>query len=160
MRLFRRSLVIAALAASVLGLASCSSTVSIPPAPDANDPLCADVSVRLPQVVDGMQRRWTDAQATGAWGDPTTVILACGVEPPGPTTLECVTVDGVDWIIDDTDAPHFRFTTFGRTPAVEVYLEYDPQKTSSGNVLRAFTAALAELPVDGECTARGTGEQP
>ena len=158
MRLFRRFIVIAALAASALGLASCSSTVSIPPAPDANDPLCADVSVRLPSVVDGMPRRWTDAQATGAWGDPTTVILACGVEPPGPTTLECVTIEGVDWIIDAGDEPNYRFTTFGRTPAVEVFLKYDPTTTSSAEVLRAFTAAVSELPVDGQCTARGTDE--
>ncbi len=155
MRLFGRSLVVAALAASLLGLASCSSTVSIPPAPDANNPLCADVSVRLPKVVDGMQRRWTDAQATGAWGDPTTVILACGVMPPGPTTLECVTIEGVDWIIDPSDEPNYRFTTYGRTPAVEVFLTYDPATTSSAEVLRAFTSAVSGLPVDGPCTARG-----
>ncbi|MFV0319780.1 MAG: DUF3515 family protein [Microbacterium sp.] len=154
MPLPRRFLVAPVLTASLLALTSCATTVTLPPAPDANDPLCAEVSVRLPQVVDGLDRRWTDAQATGAWGDPTRVILACGVPPPGPTTLECRTVEGVDWIIDPDDAPNYRFTTYGRTPAVEVFLEYDPQTVSSANVLRAFAAAVSELPADGTCTPR------
>ncbi len=62
------------------------------PAADANDPVCAEVSVRLPDSVDGEPRRWTDAQATGAWGNPSVVLLTCGVEPPAPSTLACQTV--------------------------------------------------------------------
>ncbi|MFT4229380.1 MAG: DUF3515 family protein [Microbacterium sp.] len=151
----RRILVALVVAASAAALASCSTTVSVQPAPDANDPLCAEVSVRLPATVDGMPRRFTDAQATGAWGDPTRVILACGVAAPGPSTLECTTIDGVDWLIDASDDPDYRFTTYGRTPAVEVYLEYDPTKTSSGNVLRELSAAVAQLPVDAQCLPHG-----
>lgn len=124
------------------------------PAPDANDPLCADVTVRLPDSVDGEQRRWTDAQATGAWGDPASVLLACGVTPPGPSTLPCQTVSGVDWIIDDSDAPNYRFTTYGRTPAVEVYLDYDV--VSGNEALQAVSNAVASLPVDAQCTDRPT----
>jgi len=131
---------------------ACSATVALEPAPSANDPLCAEVSVRLPKIVAGEERRWTDAQATGAWGEPASVILACGVEVPGPTTLPCGEIDGVDWIIDDSDAPNYRFTTFGRTPAVEVFLDYD--RVSSGDVLRQLSTAVSRLPVDRACTDR------
>lgn len=132
-------------------LSGCASTVSTTPAKGANDPACAAVTVRLPDTVDGQQRRWTDAQATGAWGTPTSVLLTCGLEAPGPSTLVCQTVDDVDWLIDDTDAPKYRFTTFGRTPAVEVYLDYDV--VSGRDALSALSSAVQQLPTDGrKCT--------
>jgi hypothetical protein len=134
-------------------LTGCTSTVSLEPGPGANDPACAEVSVRLPAQLDGQARRWTDAQATGAWGDPAAVLLTCGVQAPGPTTLPCKTANGVDWIIDDTDAPNYRVTTFGRTPAVEVYL--NNKVVSSAEVLDALSSIVSVLPADGsECTSR------
>lgn len=137
--------------AGALGLTGCASTVSLHPAPAANDPACADISVHLPATVDGQDRRWTDAQATGAWGDPASVILTCGLRPPGPSTLPCTSVDGVDWIIDESEAPHYRVTTFGRVPAVEVYLDNDV--VSSADVLDTLSRIVAVLPADGaECT--------
>ncbi|WP_238702625.1 DUF3515 family protein [Microbacterium caowuchunii] len=144
--------VTAALLALGMALSGCASTVSLEPAPEANDPLCAEVTAYLPETVDGQQRRWTDAQATGAWGDPAAVILTCGVTPPGPSELPCQTTGGVDWIIDDADAPNYRVTSFGRTPAVEVYL--DTQVVSSREVLDRLSPLVAKLPRDGECTAR------
>ena len=82
------------------------------------------------------------------------MLLTCGVEPPGPTTLPCQSVNGVDWIIDDTDAPKYRVTTFGRTPAVEVYL--DNEVVSSANVLDSLSRIVDLLPADGSvCTERG-----
>jgi hypothetical protein len=132
-------------------LTGCTSTVSLQPAPDANDPACADVSVRLPDTVDGQERRWTDAQATGAWGDPASVILTCGVEPLGPTTLPCRSAGGVDWVIDESDAPRYRVTTFGRVPAVEIYLDNDV--VSSAQVLDSLSQIVDILPRDGSvCT--------
>ena len=124
------------------------------PADAANDPDCAAVTSRLGLIrdgdVDGQQRRWTDAQATGAWGDPdrpgtpTTVLLTCGVEVPGPSTLTCQRVGGVDWLMDDSEAPNYRFTTFGRDPAVEVYLDYDT--VSGATVLDALSALCSATP--------------
>ncbi|HEX5728807.1 DUF3515 family protein [Microbacterium sp.] len=149
----RRSAVLAAAWVLAMGafLAGCSSTVALQPAEDADDPGCADVTVRLPGTVDGESRRWTDAQATGAWGDPASVILTCGVTPPGPTTLPCQSVNGVDWIIDDAEAPRYRVTTFGRTPAVEIYLDNDV--VSSAAVLDTLSQVVSVLPSDGsECT--------
>lgn len=134
------------------GLAGCATTVALIPSPGANYPACAEVMVRLPSVVAGQERRFTDAQSTAAWGDPASVILACGVEPIGPTTLPCQTVDDVDWVIDDADAPRYRVTTFNREPAVEVFLDNDV--VSSADVLDALTQRVAQLPAnDSVCTS-------
>lgn len=114
-------------------------------APQSNDPVCADVMVRLPDQVDGEPRRWTDAQATAAWGEPSaSILLTCGLEPIGPTTLPCQTVAGVDWVIDESDAPRYRVTTFGRMPAVELYL--DNERVSSAEVLDRLSALVSVLP--------------
>lgn len=138
---------------AAVGVTGCSTTVSMDPAPDANDPACAEVTSRLPGSLAGEPRRWTDAQATGAWGDPAAVLLTCGVEPIGPTTLPCQTVNGVDWVIDESAAPRYRVTSFGRVPAVEVYLDNDV--VSSADVLDSLSVLVARLPTDGAtCLAR------
>ncbi|QPE03543.1 DUF3515 domain-containing protein [Microbacterium schleiferi] len=146
-------------ATSLLILAACSTTVSLQPAPDANNPHCADVTVRFPQTLDGFDRRWTDAQSTGAWGDDgaSDIIVACGVDVPGPTTLPCSTLSGVDWIVDDADAPYYRITSFGTDPAVEVYLDSDT--VSSAEVLDTLGNIIVDtLPVNGlECTDLTSG---
>lgn len=146
---------------AAVGLTGCTTTVDLDPAEAANDPLCAEVTSNLPGTVSGQARLWTDAQATGAWGEPgdSKVLLTCGVEPPGPTTLPCQDVAGVDWIIDDSDAPRFRVTTFGRTPAVEIYLDTTADENGDGvssrDVLDALSPIVSVLPVDGQCLDRG-----
>ncbi|TDN92656.1 DUF3515 family protein [Microbacterium sp. BK668] len=147
----RRALVAALVLAGAVGLAGCSGTVTLEAAPNADDPLCAEVTVRLPSTVDGEQRRWTDAQATGAWGTPTAVLLTCGVEPPGPSTLRCITVGGVDWLVDESESPRFRLTTYGRSPAVQLYV--DNELVSPNNVLDDVRTAVSQLPKTAECTA-------
>ncbi|MCT9820341.1 DUF3515 domain-containing protein [Microbacterium sp. W1N] len=154
----RRALFALALVAA-LPLAACSATVSMQPAAASNDPACAAVITRLPATADGQDRRWTDAQATGAWGDPADVLLTCGVSEPGPSELVCQSVDNVDWIIDDSEAPNYRFTTFGRSPAVEVYLDYDD--VSARAVLSALGPAVGTLPTTGSvCTDRVDTPEP
>lgn len=151
----RRLLAAGTIVAVALSLAACAGTVSLEAADNAGDPACADVSVRLPQTIAGQERRWTDAQATGAWGTPSAVLLTCGVDVPGPTELTCQTVEGVDWIVDESQAPDFyTFTTFGRTPAVEVYIDY--RVVGSADTLRALSPMLdRELEETGSvCTAR------
>ncbi|MFE7845130.1 DUF3515 family protein [Microbacterium sp. NPDC057407] len=149
----RSRLAVVALLAGLITVTGCSSTVSMEPAPDADDPACAQVTAVLPGTLAGEPRRWTDAQATGAWGDPAAVLLTCGVEPLGPTTLPCRTVNGVDWVIDESEAPRYRVTSFGRVPAVEVYLDNDV--VSSADVLDGLSAIVSRLPTDGAgCLAR------
>ena len=76
------------------GLSGCSAPVSLDAAVDSNNPLCADVMVRLPDTVDGLTRRGTNAQSTGAWGTPARVILRCGLPEVKVSKLTCVTEAG------------------------------------------------------------------
>jgi len=136
----------------LLPLAGCLPIVSLPPAEDANNPECAAVTVRIPDALDTLLARETDAQATGAWGDPVAVILRCGVEVPGPSTLPCFELPGstVQWLRDDTDAPHYLFTSYGRDPAVAV--EVDTELIPAGIALDELSRAVSVLPTNGhEC---------
>jgi len=146
----RRLSALLALAAAAAVLTACTPTVHLEPAADANDPLCAEVSVRLPQTIAGLDRVWTDAQATGAWGDPTTMLFRCGLESPAASALQCVSFGGVDWLVDDTDRPWLRMTTFGRTPAAQVYV--DTTKVSGDAALDALKLPVGTLPETGKCT--------
>ena len=131
-----------------LVLAGCSQTVALEPADDAANPVCAEVSVRLPDTADGQPLRSTNAQATGAWGNPASIILRCGVPAPAPTAeLPCLTVEGIDWLRDDSDAPNYVFTTYGRVPAVEVIVDGD--KASGFAALVDLAPAVGRLPVEG-----------
>ena len=149
------TLTLATLTLATLGLAGCSPTVSLSPAPSASAPACAEVTVRLPDTVDGQRRVWTDAQATGAWRNAegtTTVVLTCGLEEPGPSTLPCQSIDGVDWLVDDSEAPNYRLTTFGREPAAQVYL--DSGVVSAVQALSDLADAVGRLPTTGAvCTS-------
>ena len=83
----------------------------------------------MPDNIDGNQKVETNAQATGAWGTPSKVLLRCGLPEVKASTLPCVTAGGVDWLVDNTKAPNYRFVTFGRNPAVEVIVD---SKNASG----------------------------
>ena len=146
-------LAFAALAATAaIGLTGCTTTVDLDPAVEANDPACAEVSVRLPDSVDGQPRRWTDAQATGAWGDPSAILLRCGVEAPGPTEARCITLGGVDWIVDESRAPQYLVTTYGRTPAVEVFIDNESVSPNEALTQLAETAVLNGTTAVSACT--------
>lgn len=133
-------------------VSACSSgEVPMDAAEDANNPACADVIVRLPDTVADLDRRTTNAQSTGAWGDPAGVLLRCGVEPSGPTTDECVDVNGVDWIIDRSNAPLYRFEAYGRSPGLEVIVN---SEQASGTATVVDLAAVVQyLPQERECTS-------
>lgn len=136
----------------VLALAGCSPIVALTPAEDAKNAACAEVVVRLPELVAGLEIRKTNAQGTGAWGEPTAVFLRCGVPVPEPTaTLPCGTIDDVDWLVDDRDAPNYILTTYGRDPAIEVVLNYD--EVSSAAALSDLSGAVKVIPADRQCIA-------
>ena len=144
-----RATAVVLLAASAVLLSGCASAVPMTPAADAENPACAGVIVRLPDTVADQPSRETNAQATGAWGDPSAVLLTCGVEVPGPTTLPCLTVNGVDWIEDDSEAPMYRYTTYGREPATEVYL--DSEIVSGSTTLVDLASAVSTIPSTTQC---------
>ncbi len=120
------------------------------PAENAGAVECAEVTVRLPEQVDGLDLRNTNAQATGAWGNPATVLFRCGVATPPPTSDRCISVNGIDWVEDDSAAPAYRYTTYGRTPAAEVII--DAESGVSGLVVvTAMGEAVSYLPQTGAC---------
>jgi hypothetical protein len=116
---------VTAAALLALGLVSCG-TVRVPAGPDAADPVCADVVLGAPPTVLGMERTETSSQGTAAWGSgQDTVVMRCGVTPPGPTTDLCTTLADengveVDWIVRQVDEGTFLYTTYGREPAIDV----------------------------------------
>ena len=139
------------LAGAGLALTGCTPTVSLDPAADANNPGCAEISVRLPDSVAGEAKRETDAQATGAWGDPAVVLLRCGVPPIGPTTKPCVNVNGIDWVLmTDPAAKSIVYQTFGRTPATEVIIDH-VHGVSDAAVLPEFASAIANVEQKQKC---------
>ncbi len=96
-------------------------------APHATEPVCASVVLAVPDSLgDGLPQRDTTAQAAAAWGDAAApVVLRCGVEPLGPTTEGCQTVEtpggaSVDWVVVPDEDGGWTFTTYGREPAVEL----------------------------------------
>lgn len=123
MRTSRIALAAAAAAVGLTALSGCSSTVALEPAPAADDPGCADVIVRLPETVSDQSQRQTNAQATGAWGDPASVLLYCGVEVPTASTTRCIEIDGLFWLVDEDDAPTYILTSYGREPAIDVIID-------------------------------------
>jgi hypothetical protein len=142
-----RATAVAALA-GVLLLTACAPTVTLEPAEDAGEVACAEVIVRLPDSVDGLAQRETDAQGTGAWGDPAAVLLRCGVPSPAPTSeLRCITIGGVDWLLDDSGDPVLVATSYGREPAVEVIIEDRADQI----VLDELAGAVSRLPASGAC---------
>ena len=83
--------------------------------------------------------------AARAWGNPA-VIAICGYDAPAPSTLECLSVDGVDWLVQRR-SDGVQFTTYGRSPAMDVLVPaaYAPEPL----LLPAFGAAARSLPETG-----------
>lgn len=136
---------------ALLTLSGCAATVNLEPAEDSNNPGCAEVMVRLPSQLGGLQERYTNAQATAAWGDPAAVLLRCGLETVEVSTLPCVTAAGIDWLVDDSLAPSYRFISYARFPAVEVVVDSD--NASGITSLEGIAGAVAQLPATKSCLA-------
>lgn len=113
-----------AVALAGIGLSGCQSTANVTPGPYATDPLCAEVLVGLHGRTElaNQPRREVSSQSTAAFGDPA-IELRCGVEVPGPSTEGCLAVNGVDWVGPrDPRNNDRRYITYGRSPAVEVFV--------------------------------------
>jgi hypothetical protein len=138
-------------AAVLIVLSGCAPIVSMDAADDANSPDCAAVIVRLPGTVGGLEKRQTDAQSTAAWGDPDQVLLRCGVAVPAASELPCID-KGIFWLRDDSEEAFWRFTTFGRDPAIDVVVDKDIA-SGPGIVLEDLANAVSFTPENGlRCT--------
>ena len=103
--------------------------------------------VRWPERVAGEAPTATSPRSarTAAWGDPA-VIATCGSPALGPTTSECLDVDGVYWVAEQL-SDGAKFTTYGRDPAIVVLVPkaYAPEPL----LLPAFAQAAKALPDTG-----------
>ena len=151
-RLNARVLSCAALAAAAgMALTACAPVVDVTPAQDAANAACAPMMLALPDALGEAKLRKTNAQATAAWGDPSLVILRCGVNVPGPTTDRCVSVNGVDWVIKEGN-PAWTLTTYGREPATEILM--DPDQISSATVLAELAVPAQKIPSTRGCVGQ------
>jgi hypothetical protein len=158
-----RPLVAAATVAALVGpLTACAARVQVGAAPSAGDPVCASVVLALPDALGALPRLRTTSQASVAWGDRAhPVVLRCGVEPPGPTTDQCETADdgrgtAVDWVAVPGEAREdgsadWTFTTYGRSPAVEVRVPAEVTSTRSTSFLLELGPAIAQVPAERHC---------
>lgn len=145
-------------------LASCG-TVQVPAGPEATDPVCADIILAAPPQVLGMDRTETSSQGTAAWGSgEDTVVMRCGVTPPGPTTDQCTTLeDGngvqIDWIIRELEGDVFQYTSYGREPAIDltVPLSAAPDQPS-GAALDLAQVVSRNIEATDHCV--GPGDEP
>ncbi len=150
-RAARRRLLVAAAGLLVLGVAG--GVLYAVRSPDgiaapAHVAACESPMTLMPQTV-GRQpagevtvAEGTDQRDVRQWGDPA-IIATCGWPALGPTSDQCLDVDGVDWVAHElTDG--VRFTTFGRDPAIEVLVPdaYAPAPL----LLPAFNPAARALP--------------
>ena len=149
-------------------LAGCAPTVSVEEAPYGHEPACARVVLALPDELGGLPRLATSSQASTAWGTATApVVLRCGVEPPGPTTDRCVTVEtpggpSIDWLAvpaEDDDGgsgpaagvTDWTFTTYGREPAIEVVVPAEVVSGRSTSFLDQLGPAVDLLAPERTC---------
>jgi hypothetical protein len=150
----KTTLALAAFAVVVVGLLSgCAATVALTPATNATSAKCASVVVLLPDTVSTLAQRETNAQGTGAWGEPPDIVLRCGVAVPDPNSLPCVTVDGIDWLKKDNPNEVSTFTTYGRDPAVAVTINAKDVKADGNQALNDLAIAVAEIPATHHCAA-------
>jgi hypothetical protein len=113
-------------------------------APHASEGACAAATGKLPSAVLGKSRGSSQATGTAVFGDPA-IVVRCGVDPLGPTQLQCLTVNEVDWVIDDHGDP-LVFTTFGRSPALEVRIPASYPRTGDSGALVDLQAVAVTLP--------------
>ncbi len=138
-------------AATLLALGACSRAVEVALPDAAGGPACQGLADRWPASVSGLSARpvSVDSAAARAWGDPA-VVAICGYPAPGPSTLECLSVDGIDWLVQRR-SNGVQFTTYGRSPALDVLVPsaYAPEPL----LLPAFGDAARSLPQTGRhCT--------
>jgi hypothetical protein len=143
-------LLLASAAIAIALLTGCAPTVVLDAADDANNPECAEIIVRLPDSLADQPKRSVNAQSTAAWGEPVSVILRCGLEAVEVSALPCVSASDVDWLIDNSNAPSFRFISYARFPATEVIV--DSSVVAGITVLEQLAGSVGVLEPTKRCT--------
>jgi Protein of unknown function (DUF3515) len=135
-----------------LALAACGGG-DVTSGPDGDSAACSALTGRLPSTVLARARTRLDVTGAARWGDPS-IVLRCGVPPTGPTSDPCIEADGVDWTFRENGGS-FRFTTFGRDPAVEVTVPGSIGRTNASAALIDLAAAVKPLASTSKCIGPG-----
>lgn len=123
--------------------------------PNAEDPKCSKVVDHSPGEVASGSRDWAIGQGVASWGDGST-ILRCGIDELEPTVNLCISVDGVDWVLDEgrlKETGISVLTTYGRSPAVEV--TYSGGREEVGGVLVELKKSVNGIPQNRKCVGYG-----
>lgn len=137
-------------------LAGCAPTIGVPAGPHATVPVCAKVILATPDTLVDQPRARTTSQATTAWGAAGSAItLTCGASQPPPST-DCVSLNNGlggedDWIAAKTTTG-WRFTTYGRAPAIQLELPDVLGLTQPTAPLADLSGAVDLLEVTAHCT--------
>jgi hypothetical protein len=132
------------LAVPLGGCGSGSGGPTLPPAPRATDAACLAALARLPGTVLGKGRTPLDAAGAAAWGEPA-ITLRCGLPEQPPSPDRCLSIGEIDWVVDDTGDP-IIFTTYGRSPAVQVRVPVAYGRENASAALVDLSAVAAGLP--------------
>ena len=116
-------------------------------APQATSAGCQQALAVLPATVLGRARTPLDVAGAASWGEPG-IVLRCGLAEQPPTGKPCLTVDGVDWVVDDTGDP-IVFTAYGRAPTVDLRVPVSYHREDAPGALVDVAAVARALPSTG-----------
>ncbi|MBL8931831.1 MAG: DUF3515 family protein [Kineosporiaceae bacterium] len=134
--------------------AACSGGEEVTAAPRAGESACTAALAAAPQTVLNRARGSMDVPGVLVWGQDPRIVLRCGLPEPGPSTLPCLTVEGLDWVIDDTADP-VTAVSYGRSPAVEISMARVGPTSDLPAALVDLAPAARVLPGTGRtCTGR------
>ncbi|MGQ4510636.1 DUF3515 family protein [Dermabacteraceae bacterium P13147] len=146
---------------AVFALSGCA--VTVPAAPNASSPVCAEIVRSAPAELAGLPRRETSSQGSVAWGEgESLIVLRCGVTPPGPTSERCTSLEDasgnrIDVLVETEDSDHpdsiVTFRSYGLSPALDLTL---PRAAVPGGQVSAplleLAPLLAQVPVHARCS--------
>lgn len=132
---------------AVTGCTTASSSAHITAAPGAKAPACATALAAAPETVADKGRTPLPVDGALSWGEPA-IVLRCGLPAPVPTTKPCLSVNGIDWIVE-TDSGPFVFVSYGRSPAVELRVPAGYRREAAVAAVTDVGPVAAALPADG-----------
>lgn len=117
----------------------------------ASGPACAGLAGRWPGRLDGHDRERVAVTGAEAWGGGA-VTARCGLVSPGPSPDPCMSVNGVDWLLElarSRQSGKKVLVSYGRTPAVEVTIS--PGVRAVDSVLIDLSEAVAPITQRSHC---------
>ncbi len=140
----RRAAITVTATCVLLGVCACTGGSAVTAAPQASDPACTAALSAAPATVLGQPRTPLQVLGGAAWGEPA-VVLRCGLPELAPTSLDCISINDIDWVIDARSDP-VLISSFGRSPAIEVRVPTSYGRTSAADAAVDVSAVARALP--------------